>query len=622
MTRLARFRAGAAPVGSVADERRRGGHGTRRAPRALPLLLALLGLWSAAGVITAPPAAAHAELVSTDPAEGARLAEAPDQVTLTFTEGVSLGAGYARVLDASGERVDAGDATVEGDAVVVPLRAGLTDDGYLVTYRVVSADSHPISGAFSFVVGDGELLAADAVAGAGDTDPVVAAALPAARWLGFAGLSLAIGVPVLLLAAWPAGWASPRLRRMTTGGLAAVAAGAALSFLLQGPYAAGSGLSSIADPALLQATAASGNGAAHLVRIVLVAALAVVLRAVWRRGSPSLPDVLVGGVLAVALVGTVAAVGHPVAGPLPGLAVAAAAVHVGAMVVWLGGLAGLLGGVLREDAPADDVARALPPFSRLAAGSVTALVVTGVVQSVREVGSPTALVTTTYGWLLLAKLALVLLLLAAAGVSRVWVQQHLGVRRARPAPRRRVTAHAFSASAEEPPPDPVASSAAGARAEVQAAAAAAERPALRRSVLVELAVGLVVLALSAVLVGTPPARAQVAQPVDVTLPVQTAAGEDGSVQMSVDPAATGPNTLHVYLLDERGQLTQPVDIRVTLTEPAQQIGPIDVVLAPAGPGHYVGDGMAIPGAGTWTLAVTVRLDEFTAGSATTTFPAR
>jgi hypothetical protein len=130
----------------------------------------------------------------------------PDEVTLTFTEGVSLGAGYARVLDASGERVDTGAASVEGDAVVVPLRGDLPDDGYLVTYRVVSADSHPISGAFSFVVGDGELVPTDAAAGAGDTDPVVGAVLPAARWLGFAGLSLAIGVPVLLLAAWPAGW--------------------------------------------------------------------------------------------------------------------------------------------------------------------------------------------------------------------------------------------------------------------------------------------------------------------------------------------------------------------------------------------------------------------------------
>ena len=61
---------------------------------------------------------------------------------------------------------------------------------------------------------------------------------------------------------------------------------------------------------------------------------------------------------------------------------------------------------------------------------------------------------------------------------------------------------------------------------------------------------------------------------------------------------------------------------MTLTEEQQEIGPLDVELRPAGPGHYVGDGMDIPGAGTWTLTVTVRLDEFTATTARTDFPVR
>jgi copper transport protein len=205
----------------------------------------------------------------------------------------------------------------------------------------------------------------------------------------------------------------------------------------------------------------------------------------------------------------------------------------------------------------------------------------------------------------------------------VWVQQHLGVSRPRPAGRRRVTAHAFAAAAgEDTAAHPAVETAAGARAEVQARAAAAERSALRRTVVAELAIALVVVALSSVLVGTPPARAEVSRPVDVTLPLETAAGTDGSVQVSVDPAASGPNTLHVYYFDETGRLAQPVDIRVTLTEPAQEIGPIDVDLAPAGPGHYVGDGMTIPGAGTWTLAVTIRVDEFTASTASTTLAVR
>ena len=109
---------------------------------------------------------------------------------------------------------------------------------------------------------------------------------------------------------------------------------------------------------------------------------------------------------------------------------------------------------------------------------------------------------------------------------------------------------------------------------------------------------------------------------DVLLPLQSASGPSGSVQVSVDPARPGSNTLHLYLFDDTGRPTQPQAITVTLAEASQEIGPIDVDLAPAGPGHYVSDGMDIPGAGTWTLAVTVRLDEFTAVTASTVFPVR
>ena len=147
-------------------------------------------------------------------------------------------------------------------------------------------------------------------------------------------------------------------------------------------------------------------------------------------------------------------------------------------------------------------------------------------------------------------------------------------------------------------------------------------PELRRSVLVEVAVAAVVLALSAVLVGLPPARAAVAQPVDATMPLQGAAGPSGSVQVSIDPARPGGNALHLYLFDDAGRLTQPAAITVSLTEASQQIGPLDVKLQPGGPGHYIADDMNIPGAGTWTLTVTVRLDEFTATTASTDFPVR
>jgi copper transport protein len=203
------------------------------------------------------------------------------------------------------------------------------------------------------------------------------------------------------------------------------------------------------------------------------------------------------------------------------------------------------------------------------------------------------------------------------------VQQRLGVRRSRPGGRRSLTAHAFAAGpADDGSADHRIQAAAQARGHAQSESAVEHVPELRRSVLVEVGVAAVVLALSAVLVGLPPARAAVAQPVDALLPLQSSTGPSGSVQVSIDPARPGANTLHLYLLDDSGRLTQPAAITVSLTEANQQIGPLDVKLQPAGPGHYVGDGMDIPGAGTWTLTVTVRVDEFTATTASTDFPVR
>ena len=594
--------------------------------RAWSVLVVLLAVWFVGGVVTAGPAAAHAELVATDPAEGARLDQSPDRIRLTFSEPVTLGAGYARLLEADGT-VHLSTLSLDGDNLTLVPRSALpVDQGYLVTYRVVSADSHPIAGAFSFAVGNGQLLPADADAGKESTDTAVAVALPVSRWLGYAGLALAVGVPALVLLCWPAGWGSVRLRRLAVRGAAAVVAGALLTFLLQGPYTAGSGIGSLLDPSLLSATASSVAGWTLLARVTLAAGLALALLPAWRRGEPpSAARTAAAGALAVGLVVSTAAIGHPVAGSWPVLAVVVAVVHAAAMAVWFGGLAGLLAAVLGPATPAEDLAAALPRWSQIAFGAVAILVVSGTVQAVREVESPTALFVTTYGWVLVAKLVLVAVVLAAAGVSRVWVQQRLGVRRPRPGGHRSLTAHAFAAG--RPDGDtgieaPEVREAGELRSALQSEGAVEHVPALRRSVLVEVAVGAVVLAMSAVLVGTPPARSAVAQPVDVVLPLEGSGGPSGSVQLSVDPARPGPNTLHVYLFDDAGRLTQPAGITVSLTETSRGVGPLDVRLQPAGPGHYVGDGMNIPGAGTWTLVVSIRLDEFTAITARTEFPVR
>jgi copper transport protein len=465
----------------------------------------------------------------------------------------------------------------------------------------------------------------------GAIDPGVATLLPLARWLGYAGLVLGLGVPLVLATCWPGGWPIARLRRAALGGLAAVAVGGVLLLLAQGPYAAEAGLGSLLDTQLIGSTLDSTYGRTLLGRIALAVLLAVVLARGWRRGRPPAPALLaVAGVLAAGLVVAVAAVGHPVAGSLPALAVAVSAVHVAAMSGWLGGLVALFAGALRDATPTRELDTALPRWSRLAGGCIGALVLTGVLQAVREVGSFSALVHTSYGWVLLAKLAVVLVVLIAALVSRDWVEQRVNGGRGpghrpgrRPGRRpghgsgRRVVAQAFAAEEtyEQMPREEVVPQDDG------------EPPArlgvLRRSVLVELAGAVVVLALSAVLVSQYPAKATVAMPVEVTLPLQSASGTagTGTVQVSLDPARPGPSTLQLYLFDADGQLAQPQQIAVSLTEVQQEIGPLVVELAAAGPGHYVADPV-LPSAGTWTLTVTVRLDEFTAVTASTVFPVR
>jgi copper transport protein len=415
-----------------------------------------------------------------------------------------------------------------------------------------------------------------------------------------------------------------RLRRLATWGAGVAAGTAAADFLLQGPYAAGSGLGSVLDPALISATLGSLAGRAMLVRAVLAVALLFLLRPAWRSGTaPSVAVASGAGVLGLGICLSTALVGHAAAGSSTALALTVTTVHVAAMTVWLGGLAGLLAAVLRSDVPPRELAAAMPVFSRLAFGSVVALVVTGTLQAVREVGSVDALSTTAYGRLLLAKLALVILILAAAGVSRVWVQQHLGSHRARPGALRRVSAMAFAGGPPAPPAQEseVVETAAALRAAAQAEGAVVALPHLRRSVLVEFGCAIAVLAVTAVLVGSAPAKNAVSQPVDRTLALQGTNGSSGSIEVSIDPARPGPNSLHLYLFDAQGRLTQPEAIQLSLAEKEQQIGPIQVPLLPGGPGHYIADTNIVK-AGTWTLTVVVRVDEFTATTASTVFSVR
>lgn len=377
--------------------------------RLLPaLLLAVLALL----LLPAAPASAHAVLVSSDPADGARVASAPAAVRLTFDEAVSLPPAATVVLSSSGQRIDAGAARLEGRVVVVPLRAAVPAGVYSVSWRLVSADSHVVSGSIRF----GVRRDADAVQG-----PVVAGspldpALAAATGLTYLGLSLGIGVPAAAALLWPAVRTRRRVRRTAAAGLALLVLAALADLLLRGPRASGGDWPGVLRLEDLRYTLMSAPGVVLLVRVVLVLVLAVLL--LRRPAAAGRPRLLAAAGVAVAVLLTVALLGHATDG-VAALLVPAAVVHLAAMVLWLGGLVVLVAAVLPRvrRTPAAGL-RVLRRWSLVAFVCVAALVVTGEIQAFPTVVPLDALWATPYGVLLLVKLGLLAAVLAVAAASQ------------------------------------------------------------------------------------------------------------------------------------------------------------------------------------------------------------
>lgn len=144
---MAGVRLGVPPRATTRDSRALMNLPRTSAPSLLAGLVALVAL-----VVPASPAAAHAGLVGSDPADAATLAEAPEQVTLTFTEEVRQPA-YVFVTGPDGRTHETGEVEVVGavttQAVEVPEQSA---GDWSIAYRVVSSDGHPISGQLTFTV--------------------------------------------------------------------------------------------------------------------------------------------------------------------------------------------------------------------------------------------------------------------------------------------------------------------------------------------------------------------------------------------------------------------------------------------------------------------------------------
>lgn len=574
----------------------------RRGVRGLVLLGALLVLLVLGG---AGPASAHAALESTDPEDGTVLKSAPRSITLTFTESVGLLDDSFRVLDPGNRRVDIGEAQHargRSDTASVTLPENLAKGTYVVAWRVVSADSHPVGGAFTFSVGKASATVATVDTGPVE-NPATASLYNIARYLAYLAAALLIGTAAFVALCRPTD-RGPLRKPLVTGWWTLL--GATLVLLaLRAPYETGTSPATAFDASAFTRTLTGRPGLALLARLALLliaAAFAVRLR---KRAARPRPLLAAGTALAVALALTWAASDHASAGIQVPLAMASSVLHLLAMAVWLGGLTALLILLHRTELAPAVVAR----FSRIAFASVTVLVVTGVYQSWRGLGSWSALTGTTYGRLLLVKLAAVVLLLTAAGLSRHWTARLVTAN-----PEKRV------AAVRERVPEPVGGPPVTAAEEPAAPVAGdTSRRGLRRSVLAEVAVGVVVLVLTTVLSSTLPGRAAaeaaqapataggLAAASVTTIPFEVGHAR-GKVQITLDPGRVGDNTVQAVVFGPDGGIVTVPELRLSLSLPAQQIGPLDARVTDQG-GYWGTNSVTVPIAGTWAMKVTVRVSE-------------
>ncbi|MGW6203037.1 copper resistance CopC/CopD family protein [Streptomyces sp. NPDC055089] len=607
------------------------------------LLAALAGVVFGLLLAVAGPASAHAALTGSDPQDGAVVAAAPKAVTLTFSEQVAMGEGSIRVLDPAGKRADTEDAPRDlhsGSTVKygVSLHTGLPDGTYTVAWQAVSADSHPVSGAFTFSIGapsETAVALPDSEAGGG----LVGTLYGIARYAAYAGFIVLAGGSAFVLACWQRGAGARPLQRLVVRGWMTLTAATLAMLLLRSPYTGSGKLGDAFDLDGLKAVLDTKPGAALVSRLLLLGASALFIAVLFgtyakREDEREKKDLtfglaIGGAVIAAGIAGTWALAEHASTGIQPGIAMPVDVLHLLAVAAWLGGLTALLIALYRTP---DITAGAVRRFSRIAFISVLVLTATGIYQSWRQVGSWSALTGTGYGQLLLVKVGLVAVLVGVAGISRRWTARLAtggGADADTPAatPEANGTETPQATASEDP-----ARTAQLARQQVAVATAEKkrirdadpDRSGLRRSVLAEVGVAVALLAVTTILTSTEPGRTEeeaarssapaaapaASGPVNLTLPFDTG-GENGkgTVRMDLDPGRTGANVVHLWIDGIDGKAMDVPEVKLAFTLKSKDIGPLPAVPVRLTEGHWTSTGIQIPIAGNWNVAVTVRTSD-------------
>jgi copper transport protein len=352
--------------------------------------------------------------------------------------------------------------------------------------------------------------------------------------------------------------------------------GAVAELLIQGPYAAGEGLSAVGTWSLFDGTLHTDYGQYVCARLIVLGLVSLLLGRVLQ---PWDPDEAGPGAVAIersawplvlVFAYTFSAVGHPATTNPTWVSIPVDMLHLLGMAAWIGGLVLLVGAVLPRREP-DELRTVLPVFSRVAFASVVVLALSGAYEAWRGVGTIHAIFTTTYGWLVVVKVILFAGLLALGNLSRVAIARRLGP------------------TSEQP-----------------------ER--VRRAVLVEIVLAIGVLAATGVLVAEPRGKEAIGIREQRPASASAALGGGRTVTIEIDPGKHGTITADVSL--SPGPKAQSVTVTAAL--PKQQLGPIPLGLAANGTDLYGASGVVLPSAGNWVFTIIVSTSEFDATTTSVT----
>ena len=512
----------------------------RRASVAITLLAGLV--WLCLTTL----ALAHASLTAAEPPDGAVLQAAPARLSLSFSEPVSPLT--LKLVNPDGEALELGDFNLRDRTLEITPPGALGEGSFVLTWRVVSEDGHPVAGSTVFSIG-APSRAAPVIDDTGDRP--VAVAIWLARLLLYAGLFFGIGG--VFASSWfvreRAGRIGPHSPWLTLGLI-----GTVLSVGLQGLDALGAPLARLFELTIWKAGASTSFGRTAAAMVVALV-LAAVATGRFRRALSALA--LVTGAMAMALSG------HASAAAPQWLTRPAVFLHALTIAVWAGALIPL-GLSLRQGG--EQGRAALARFSRFIPHAVAALAVAGVALAVIQVEKPGALISTAYGKVLLVKLALLAPLFLLAAVNR-WF---------------------LTGPAE--------------RGEAKAVRH------LVRAIAVETMLVIAILAVAATWRFTPPPRAlaiAAAQPASTHIHTEKAMAE-----ITVTPGHAGPVDVSVILMTGDFGPLDAKDVTFVFANPAAGIEAVRRKAFKPGDGTWRVKELILPLGGPWTVRLDVLVSDF------------